>query len=554
MEEDAMLQRSVIGVMCALAVLTPMMVGQTSPAESGAIDRDLMEISVPALEKLYAKHKYTVTQVTEWYLARIERYNGTYRAVENVDREGALATAAAEDKQSAAERKTSGPLWGVPIVIKENTSVKGLVTSDGWIGYLKPGKELVAPKDATVVAKLRAAGVVILGKTNMPDFAASDTNVSTAYGRTGNAYDVHFSPGGSSGGTATTVAGNMAVFGTGTDTANSIRQPSGLSSLVGVLPTRGLVSIAGIAPLDWMLDNTGPLARDVTTAAIALGVMTGEDPLDPRTKGSAEKEKGPYTQYLKKNALKGMRFAIPAFILNGADRMPASAPAAPAGSAAARREGGMKPETRAALMKAVEQMRAAGATVLIDDTILPEEFALLVRAIDTRPYRAEGTENFLKEFGPESYHSTAEYEAATGDKFPPSLIGNGGRGEPVPQRTLEDDPKAEETFWGPQKKALEEYDATMKRLNLDGFVYPALQEPNFDETAPGARHDGPHSATGWVNRLGVPAVVVPGGFYDDGMPFGLEISGPRWKDGELLGFAYSYEQATHNRRLPKLKE
>ena len=119
---------------------------------------------------------------------------------------------------------------------------------------------------------------------------------------------------------------------------------------------------------------------------------------------------------------------------------------------------------------------------------------------------------------------------------------------------LEDDPKAEETFWGPQKKALEEYEATMKRLNLDGFVYPAVQETNIDETALGARQDGPHSATGWVNRIGVPAVVVQGGFYPDGLPFGLEISGARWKDGELLGFAYSYEQATHNRRLPKLKE
>jgi amidase len=551
-----MMRKGVVGIVCLLAAGVSAW-GQGAAGsvatDRNLMDRDLMEISVPGLETLYAKHKYTVTQVTEWYLDRIERYNGVYKVLENVDREGALATAAAEDKQSVAERKAAGPLWGVPIVIKENTSVKGLVTTDGWKGYVKPGKELVAPKDATVVAKLRAAGVVILGKTNMPDFAASDTTISSSFGRTGNAYDVRDSPGGSSGGTATSVAGNMATFGTGTDTANSIRQPAGLSSLVGVLPTRGLVSIAGIAPLDWLLDNTGPIARDVTTAAIALGVMAGEDPLDFRTNGSAAKEKGPYTRYLKKNALKGKRFAVPAFILEGADRMPASAPAAPPGSAAAQRDGSLRPETRAMLMKAIEQMRAAGATVLIDNTILPEEFALLVRAIDTRPYRAEGTESFLKEFGPESYHSTADYQAATGDAFPPSLIGKGGRNA-VPQLTLADDPKADETFWGPQKKALADYEATMKRLKLDGFVYPALQEPNFDETIPGGRHDGPHSATGWVNRIGVPAVVVPGGFYEDGMPFGLEISGPRWKDGELLGFAYSYEQSTHNRKLPKLKE
>ena len=115
----------------------------------------------------------------------------------------------------------------------------------------------------------------------MPDFAASDTNRSSAFGRTGNAYDVRFSPGGSSGGTVTSVTANLAMLGTGTDTGNSIRMPSATSAVVGLFPTRGLVSIAGIAPLDWLLDNTGPIARTVTDAAIALNVMAGADPLDP---------------------------------------------------------------------------------------------------------------------------------------------------------------------------------------------------------------------------------------------------------------------------------
>ena len=116
----------------------------------------------------------------------------------------------------------------------------------------------------------------------MPDLANSDTNRSSSFGRTGNAYDVRFSPGGSSGGVVTAVAANMAVLGNGTDTGNSIRMPAATSALVGVFPTRGLVSIAGIAPLDWLLDNTGPIARTATDAAIALAVMAGEDPLDPR--------------------------------------------------------------------------------------------------------------------------------------------------------------------------------------------------------------------------------------------------------------------------------
>src|ERR1700744_6230881 len=285
----------------------------TSPSASteDAMSRDLLEVTIPELEQMYSSHKYTVTQVVQWYLARIAKYNGIYRAVQTVDSEGALATAAREDAEAAAggSQYQRGPMWGVPIVTKANTSIKGLVTTDGWKGYMIPGHELIAPRDATIVTKLRAAGAVIVGQTNMPDFAASDTNRSTAYGRTGNAYDVRFSPGGSSGGTVTAVTANLAVLGNGTDTGNSIRMPAATSSVVGVFPTRGLVSIAGIAPLDWLLDNTGPIARDVTDAAIALDVMAGADPLA---------QPGPYTGYLKTDALKGKRFGVPAFILQGA--------------------------------------------------------------------------------------------------------------------------------------------------------------------------------------------------------------------------------------------
>jgi Asp-tRNA(Asn)/Glu-tRNA(Gln) amidotransferase A subunit family amidase len=140
--------------------------------------RDLIEVTVPQLEQMYREHKCTVTQVVRWYMARIEKYNGIYRAVQNVDVAGALATAAREDAEAKAGGSgfQRGPLWGVPIVTKANTSVKGLVTTDGWEGYMIPGHELIAPKDADIVARLRAAGAIIIGQTNMPDFAASDTN------------------------------------------------------------------------------------------------------------------------------------------------------------------------------------------------------------------------------------------------------------------------------------------------------------------------------------------------------------------------------------------
>ncbi len=504
------------------------------------MDRDLMEVTVPGLENLYAKHRYTVTEVTQWYLDRIARYDGTYRAILYLDKNGALQRASEEDAEP--QHAKHGSLWGVPILVKANTSVKGWVTSAGWIGFLRPGEELVAPRDAVVVQRLREAGAVLLAQTNMPDFAASDTNVSSAGGRTGDAYDVRFSPGGSSGGTAAAVAANFAVLGTGTDTANSIRQPAANNSLVGMLPTRGLTSIAGIEPLDWLRDNTGPLARDVTSAAIALYAMQAEDPLDPRTQGSAKKaEAGPYTQYLKKGALKGKRFGVPWFVLEGSPDVYRNDPEPPPNG------GAVSAETRAAFMKAVEQMRAAGATVIIDKEILPESFFARVRQVNTQPYRREGLDRFLQYFGPAQYHSVSEYERATGNHFPAFMLGGD-----TPQKLIETDSATLENYYGPQRAALAEYEATRKRWRLDGFVYPSLQVPTNDETVPGAYKWGPRSETAWVNRIGVPAISVPGGFYADGLPFGLEISGVRWKDGDLLGYAYAYEQATHNRKLPKL--
>jgi len=537
-------------------------------AKREAMDHDLLEVTIPKLEQLYASHRYTVTEVVHWYLERIDKYNGIYRAMQNLDVANALATAAREDAEEKAGGKdfVRGPIWGVPIVTKANTSIKGLITTDGWKGYMIPGHELIAPKDATIIAKLRAAGAIILGQTNMPDFAASDTNRSTAYGRTGNAYDVRFSPGGSSGGTVTAVTSNYAVLGNGTDTGNSIRMPSATSSVVGIFPTRGLVSIAGIAPLDWLLDNTGPIARDVTSAAVALDVMMGEDPLDPRTIGSVAKaQSGPYTQYLKTDALKGKRFGVPAFILAGAgipfQGIPASETPAEVAADTEASKLPLRPETREAFMKSLDGLRAAGATVVFDDSILPDSFAVTVARVGTFPYVREGTEKFLAKYGPAEYHSADEYEKAVGSRLPATIIGGSDETTrkdrpPLLQAVFETDPQAEANVVAPRRKALEVYIETLDRLHLDGYVYPAAQMPPPDETMPqdAGISGGPHSDTGFINMIGVPAVVVPGGFYPSGLPFGLEISARPWKDGDLIGWAYAYEQVTHHRRPPVLVE
>jgi Asp-tRNA(Asn)/Glu-tRNA(Gln) amidotransferase A subunit family amidase len=528
------------------------------------MDKDLLEVTIPRLQSFYVQHKYTVTQVVQWHLDRIHRYNSIYRAVETVFESEALAAAAREDADAAQGIGARGPLWGVPIVIKANTSVQGAVTTDGWEGFTIAGHELIAPRDASIVAKLRAAGAILIGHTNMPDFANSDTNRSTSFGRTGNAFDVRFSPGGSSGGTVTAVTANMALLGNGTDTGNSIRMPSATSAVIGVFPTRGLVSIAGIAPLDWLLDNTGPIARTVTDAAIALDVMAGEDPLDPGTAGAATKaQPGPYTQYLKRDALRGKRFGVPSFILKGSGIPFHGVPAGVSDDAAAKLEAEqaipLQPSTLAAFTKAIDELRAAGAVVVFDDSILSENFARIASRTSTYPYVREGAENFLRNFGPAQYHSAAEYAAAVGSPLASVLLGeepNYSRfGElTISQVNVEIDAKSKTNYYDPRRRTLEAYLEPLERLHLDGYVYPAIQMPPVDETMPqnGRLSEGPHSATSWVNMIGVPAVVVVGGFYPGGLPFGLEFSARPWRDGDLLGYAYSWEQATHHRHPPVL--
>lgn len=558
-----------------LACRTPLPPPATTGAAIRPIDRDLLDVTVERLHQLYDQQTYTATHVVRWHLDRIDRYNGVYGAIETVFRDDAIARAVeldAEAKATGGTAASRGALWGVPIVIKANTSVRGHVTTAGWAGFTRPGHELVAPRDAPVVERLRAAGAVILGHTNMPDLAASDTNRSSSFGRTGNAYDVRFSPGGSSGGTVTAVAANFAVLGNGTDTGNSIRMPAATSALVGVFPTRGLVSIAGIAPLDWLLDNTGPIARTVGDAAMALSAMAGpagpgnNDALDWRTREAPPTaQRPPYLGYLKSATLKGKRFGVPAFILAGEGTYPHGIPSAvaPAVAESLRRAAhvSLTRDTRDMFMRALESLRAAGAEVVMDETLLPADFARIANRIATYAYVKDGTDQFLDRFGPAAYRSADAYRSVVGTPLHPSSIGmegvfRGVGGLEIQQRRLDGDPAAERDYHAPRRAALAAYQEPLDRLKLDGYVYPAIQMPPPDETMPqdGRLSEGPHSATSWVNMIGVPAIVVPAGFYASGLPFGLEFSGHPWKDGDLLGIAYAWEQATRLRKPPILVE
>jgi Asp-tRNA(Asn)/Glu-tRNA(Gln) amidotransferase A subunit family amidase len=197
---------------------------------------------------------------------------------------------------------------------------------------------------------------------------------------------------------------------------------------------------------------------------------------------------------------------------------------------------------------------------VFSDEILPDSFPEIASRICTIPYIKEGADNFLANYGPAQYHSAEEYKAVMGSAIPGAMIDGTYDEAPnrakVVQTTLEADPNAKAFYFEPREKTLAIYDETLDRLKLDGFVYPAASMPPPDETMPqyGRISGGPHSDTAWVNMIGVPAIVVPGGFYPSGLPFGLEISTRRWHDGDLIGYGYAYEQATHLRHPPVLVE
>src|SRR4029453_2295185 len=177
----------------------------------------------------------------------------------------------------------------------------------------------------------------------------------------------------------------------------------------------------------------------------------------------------------------------------------------------------------------------------------------------TYAYVQDGTDKFLASFGPGEYHSAAEYLKSVGSRLFPSSIGAENefrqlRGFEIRQRALETDADAERMYYAPRRAMLAAYLEPIDRLHLNGYVYPAIQMPPPDETMAqdGGLSKGPHSATSWVNMLGVPAVVVPAGFYDNGLPFGIEFSGRPWTDGDLLAIAYAWEQASHPRKTPTL--
>src|ERR1700704_835021 len=236
--------------------------------------------TIEELSALLAKRKISPVELTGQFLSRIERYNSRLNAFLTVTAEHALAAARRAEKELAQRHGPAGrrrPLLGIPITLKDNIWTRGIRTTAGS----KVLRDFVPAEDATVVRKLARAGAILLGKTNLHEFAYGVTSNNAHYGPARNPWALDRIPGGSSGGSAVAIAAGLCAASVGTDTGGSIRIPSAMCGIVGLKPTFGRVSVFGTIPLAPSFDHVGPLARSVADAALLLGLLAGRDPLDP---------------------------------------------------------------------------------------------------------------------------------------------------------------------------------------------------------------------------------------------------------------------------------
>ena len=510
---------------------------EVASIQEEAPDIDVVELTAGQIQADYAEGRYTAVQLTTAFLDRIGRHEELYNAFISMNPE-ALATAAALDREYASTGPR-GPLHGVPVVIKDNIDYGGQVTTAGYDGFSAAtgGVDMIPDDDAAVVTRLREAGAIILGKTNLPDFAGHGTRTeSSVAGVTLNAYDLTRIPGGSSGGTATAVNASFAVLGLGTETGGSIQNPAAAQALVGVKPTYGLVPLEGVVPLNGSYaDVVGPLAKTVHDATVALDVLAGPTPEDLATYAAAgHMPEDGYAGALDPNALSGRRFG-----LVGTGWRDTWLPLAE--------------ETEAIYREAVAALQGRGAET-VEDPFLGTGFVELYGERPRVPSAAAyDMLNYFLGLGPgAAFHSVEEWEALSGKSFRDRDESE----RPPPARPSATEEGDAFQGWRADIRAL--FRSVLADNGLDGLFFPQAGAPIGDLVEDPERPDfnpnnHPELPSNVINDIGLPVVTVPFGYYPDGTPFVLAFIGDLWTEAELLGYAYDLEQATKSRIPPRLR-
>jgi amidase len=492
---------------------------------------DLDEATITQLQDGMASGRYTARRLVELYTARIgavDREGPALRSVIELNPD-ALSIADALDLERRT-RGVRGPLHGIPVLLKDNIDTGDrMMTTAGSLALQGSS----AARDAFVAGRLREAGVVILGKTNLSEWANFRSTKSTSgwSGRGGqvrNPYALDRSPCGSSSGTGAAIAANLAAAGVGTETDGSIVCPSAATALVGIKPTVGLISRSGIIPISRTQDTAGPMARTVTDAAILLAAMTGADERDAATAASARRAAGDYRGALKADGLKGARIGV-----------------------ARKRYFGYSPAADRLIDAALADMKAAGA-VIVDPADIPTAARLDDCEFEILLYEFKaGLNEYLAERNPggpvRSLADLIAFNHREKDREMPffgqeilvmadkkgSLSSAGYRTALATCRT---------------RARTAGIDAVMTRLRLDAIVAPTGSPAWTIDLINGDHFLGASSTPAAV--AGYPNVTVPAGFAY-GLPVGVSFIGRRWSEAKLIQLAYAYEQATRHRKPPQ---
>lgn len=478
---------------------------------------DLIEATIPEMQAALTTGAITSRALVRLYLDRIAAFDQQGPALNAISAVAgdALAQADALDAERR-ERGARGPLHGIPIIVKDNFDTADMQTAAGSMLL----KGWVPESDATLVARLRAAGAIIIAKSNMHEWAWSWENVGSLFGQTRNPYGRDRVPGGSSGGTGAAVAAGFAAAGMGSDTCGSVRVPAAHNALAGLRPTQGLLSRAGIVPLSHTQDTAGPIARTVTDLAVLMDVLAGPDPADPTTAASTGYLPDRFLDALAADALRGARIGILTDLLGDDPEEMEVSELIRAAAAAMAAQGA-----------AVLDVRIAGLDALLAATysgVIRDEFR-------------DDLDAYLAAHPTAPVRSLAEIVAS--GHFHPDI-------EYIMRRTLAIDVAAD----GYAEKLAHRADvAEAVTTTLDAHRLDALLYPSIRRTA--ARiGTGPQPGVNCqlAAQSGLPALSVPAGFAADGLPVGAELLGRAWSDGRLLGLAFAFEQATHHRRPPAL--
>ena len=510
---------------CFLAVAT-----LPAPAEPQAKALATFQIEEATISQVHAAMKakrLTCRDLVAQYLKRIEAYDKQDPALNAIVQinPDALKEADALDRRFA-QSGLSGPLHCVPAIVKDNFETIGLQSAAGSLSL----QGFVSNKDAFLVKRIKAAGAIVIAKSNMGEFAFSPLEtVNSILGTTRNPYARDRVPAGSSGGTAAAVASNFGLVGLGSDTGNSIRGPSSHNALVGIRSTMGLTSRAGVIPLSYLADIAGPMTRTVEDAVAVFQVIVGEDPDDPMTARSRGRIIPDYKAALVRDGLKGARIGV---LRQAYER--SNLP--------------VDEEIAQVFAKALADLKAAGAEI-VDPA-----------PVDLSGVRREQGANPCRGFK----YDINEYLAKQGDRVPvhnlEEIIASGKFHESVRSRLEQSMRSAPE---GPGSEACkadaayrEAFGAAVTRamdsLKLDAFVYPTWSQPPQLIGEVSQRQAGDNSQV-FSPTSGFPAINVPMGYTRGGtLPCGMTIFGRAWSEATLIRFAYAYEQATHHRRPPSL--